>query len=198
MRKPNILEYLPEVFRQIKELISLANTDNPELETIWREIEYVYNDQFLYLMGETGTERWEKMLKISPLGTDTLEDRRFRVINRLNAQLPYTFNMLKAHLSQMCGKDGYELSYNPETWTLSVKVALSAKKQFDEICDMTKEMIPANILLYYTLLYNMYGMLKDYTHGYLSGYRHKDIRDEILESKIDTKKNTLRMKSYVM
>lgn len=180
MRQPDILEYLPDVFRQIKEMIALASADNPELLKLWNDIDKVYNDQFLYTMGEDGAARWEKMLNIQPMGTDTIEDRRFRIINRLNAQLPYTFNMLKDHLTQMCGEDGYELSYNPETWSLSVKVALSAKKQYDEIYAMTTEMIPANILLYYTLIYNTYGIIGEHRHEELRQYRHEELRAEVL------------------
>lgn len=176
----DILMYLPEVFREIREMKAHAVAQQPELEREWAAVEELYNDQFLYLMGEGGVTQWEKMLKITPLDTDTLEDRRFRIINRFNAQLPYTYNMLKYHLTQMCGPDGYKLSFNAAAWTLVVKIALTSKKQFDEILNLIEKMIPANLILDYDLLYNTYENLSRFTHGQLSAYTYGALRDEVL------------------
>lgn len=180
MRQPNILDYLPEVFKAITEMQAHANAENPELEKLWQGVENAYNDQFLYTMTENGISRWEKMLSIVPMGTDTLEDRRFRVINRLNAQLPYSYKMLESHLIQMCGESGYRMSYNPDTWTLTIKIALTSKKQFDEILVLVKQMIPMNIILDYDLLYNSHNVLSAFTHGYLSNFTYGALRNEIV------------------
>lgn len=175
-----LLDYLPSIFAGIKEMQIHANAENPEIERLWEQVENAYDDQFLYTMTENGISRWEKMLKIVPMGTDTLEDRRFRVINRVNAQLPYSMRMLEAHLNQMCGVGGYVLNYTPETWTLNVKIGLESKKQFDEILNMIQQMIPMNIILTYGLLYNRYITLEAFTHDHLSGYTYDALRNEVL------------------
>ena len=180
MREGNILSYLPEVFKSIREMTAHAEAVNPEITALWEEIEKAYNDQYLYTMTENGVKRWEKMLKIEPMGTDTLEDRRFRIINRLNAQLPYTYRMLEHHMNQMCGEGGYTMKYTPEDWKLTVKVALTQKKQFAEILDLINTMIPANIVLDYDLLYNSYELLAGYTHEQLAAYTHGQLRNEVL------------------
>lgn len=180
MREPNILDYLPEVFKDIKEIKAYAEAVNPELATLWQGVEDAYNDQFLYTMTENGIKRWEKMLKIVPMGTDTLEDRRFRIINRVNAQLPYTYKMLETHLIQMCGENGYIMSYNPDTLTLTIKIALTSKKQFDEVLVLINQMIPLNIVLDYDLLYNSHKVIGAFTHGYLTGYTYGALRNEVI------------------
>lgn len=180
MRQPNILDYLPEVFKVITEIQAHANAENPELSLLWQGVENAYNDQFLYTMTENGISRWEKMLSIVPMGTDTLEDRRFRIINRLNAQLPYTYKMLEAHLIQMCGENGYVMSYDSATWTLTIKIALTSKKQFDEILELVNSMIPVNIILDYDLLYNSHKVLGAFTHGYLANYTYGALRNEVI------------------
>lgn len=176
----DILLYLPEVFRDIREMKAHAAAQKPELEREWAALEELYNDQFLYLMGENGVAQWEKMLKIVPMETDTLEDRRFRIINRFNAQLPYTYNMLEYHLTQMCGPEGYKMSFDAAAWTLIVKIALTSKKQFDEILKLIEQMIPANLILDYDLLYNTYGNLSRFTHAQLAAYTYGALRDEVL------------------
>lgn len=180
MSQPNILEYLPEVFRDIAEIKAHAAAEKPELEALWAAVDNAYNDQFLYTMSENGISRWEKMIGITPMGTDTVEDRRFRVINRLNAQLPYSYKMLEAHLIQMCGEKGYIMSYNKDTFTLTIKIALTSKKQFDEILELINDMIPLNVILDYDLMYNKHNALNGYTYAELSAYTHGTLRNEIL------------------
>lgn len=180
MAQPNILEYLPDFLRAVKEIQIHAAAESPELTSLWEANDNAYNDQFLYLMGENGISRWEKMIGISPFGTDTLEDRRFRIINRLNAQLPYSYKMLESHLIQMCGETGYRMSYDKDTFTLTIKIALTSKKQYDEILELVNQMIPLNIVLDYDLLYNNYNVLSGYTHAELSAHTHGALRNEVI------------------
>lgn len=180
MPQPNILEYLPSVFAEVKEMIAHAGAQQPELSNLWTANDNAYADQFLYRMTENGANRWESILGITPLATDTLEERRFRIINRLNAQLPYTYRMLETHLNQMCGRDGYTMSYDASTWTLTIKVALTAKKQYDEILSLVEQMIPLNIVLDYDLLYNKHEKLAAFTHSQLAAYTYGALRDEVI------------------
>lgn len=180
MRNGDILSYLPEVFKSIREMSAHAEAVNPELTALWGDIEKAYSDQYLYEMSENGVKRWEKMIGIVPMGTDTLEDRRFRIINRLNAQLPYSYRMLESHLTQMCGPSGYKLSYDAETFTLTVKVSLAVKKQYNEIFDLVNQMIPLNIVLDYDLLYNTHTVLSGFTHAELSAFNHNALRNEAI------------------
>ena len=181
MRQPNdVLSYLPEVFGVIKEFKGFADGANPELEKAWKAVEDAYNDLYLYTMGEDKIKRWERQLGIQPMGTDTIEDRRFRIINRLNAQLPYTDRMLEYHLNQMCGENGYRKVLDADAFLLTVKIALTSKKQFNEIHEFIKEMLPANMILDYDLLYNQYLTLAGYTHAELSAYTYGNLRDEVI------------------
>lgn len=179
MPQPNILEYLPAIFADVKEMIVHASAERPELEKLWNASDDAYNNQFLYSLTENGVERWEKIIGIVPLGTDTLEDRRFRIINRVNAQLPYTYRMMEAKLTQLCGKDGYVLSYTPETYTLKARVALTRKNQLSEVRQLLHEMAPINIIIDFDLQYRSHAMLSEYTHEFLANYTHTDLRENV-------------------
>lgn len=181
MRQPNILDYLPEVFKVVSEIQAHADAENPELRFLWEAVENAYNDQFLYTMGENGIKRWENMLGVTPLDTDTIEDRRFRIINRVNAQLPYTYRMLEYHLNQMCGTNGYTMSYDKNTWTLRIRVSLEKRNQYSEVLRLVTEMIPMNILLDYSLLYNSHKVLAAFTHKQLSANTHNELRNKVLK-----------------
>lgn len=175
----NILEYLPEFLKEVKEIVIHAKAEEPELAALWGASENAYSDQFLYTMTENGIKRWEKMLDIVPMGTDSIEDRRFRIINRINAQLPYSYRMIESHLTQMCGENGYKMSYDKATWTLTVRIALTSKKQYAEVLNMVSAMIPANILLDVDLLYNKHSLLSKFTYGELAQFTHDQLRNEV-------------------
>lgn len=176
----DVIQYMPPVFAGIRDMQEFAKAVNPELSLFQKRINRAYQDMFLLDMGEDGTARWEKILGIKPAGTDKLDDRRFRIVNRLNSKLPYTLRGLRRKLSQMCGTDGYTIEYDPDTWTLAIKIALTQKKQYSELGKMLRDMIPQNIILDYDLLYNTYAGLQGYTHSVLAGYTHHQLRNDVL------------------
>jgi len=181
LREPNILDYLPEFIARVYEIIGHADGENPELQIEWDAIEQAWNDQFLYTMGEYGIKRWEKIIGITPFAADTLEDRRFRIINRLNSNVDYTYKRVYEHLVQMCGSENaFTMEYIAEIWTLQVRVALHHKQMFAEMKLWLTEIIPLNIILDIDLLYNTHRILSRFTHRFLSNYSHGGLRVEPL------------------
>lgn len=177
LRQPNILDYLPGFIARVYEIIGHAEGENPELQTLWDAIEQAWNDQFLYTMGEYGIQRWEKIIGITPYAADTLEDRRFRIINRLNSNVDYTYRRVYEHLAQMTGGEkGFTMQYIAEIWTLQVRVALHQAQQYGEMKKWLTEIIPLNIILDIDLLYNTHRILSRFTHGFLSNYTHGGLR----------------------
>ena len=89
-RTIDLLGYLPDVLKDTKEMQAIMAAEMPEIQALWQACEDVLNDQFIVEATENGVARREKMLGISPFATDTLDDRKFRILSRYNEQLPYT------------------------------------------------------------------------------------------------------------
>ncbi len=70
-------------------------------------------------------ERYEQIFGIVQ-GYRHLDERRFRVLAKINAQLPFSIRRLRQQLATLCGDDGYKLEVNGDVYTLTVKVALTA------------------------------------------------------------------------
>ena len=119
-------------------------------------------------------------MKITPKASDTLEDRRFRIINRFLNKLPYTMLSLHQTLTTLCGPNGYKIEYIPSTYTLQVRLELTAKNQLDEVIRSLKYIVPTNIVQDISLLYNQHLTVGKYTHAQLSAFRHQGIREEAL------------------
>ena len=87
-----MLDYYPNIIKVITEFQALMWTEGFEFDQLNSEFDVKYNDAYLYTMGEDRISEWEKALKITPLSTDTLEQRRDNIIakfrggNKLNTK----------------------------------------------------------------------------------------------------------------
>lgn len=179
-REIDVLTYLPNVIKEFREFKAIALAENPELISLWEVLENVMNDQFVNDSTENGVKRWETILKIVPRGTDSLDVRKFRILARLNEQLPYTMRTLENQLLTLCGADGYSVELQNETYTLIVKVNLVAKGKFNEVDALLNRTVPANMVIDLRLIYNQHSTLSQLTHGQLSAFTHSHIRNEVL------------------
>ena len=176
----DILNYLPQIMQQLEQFKQIANAENPEINTLWTAIEDLLNNQFVVSANEDGIAKYEALLDIQPKATDELEVRRFRVLGRITESIPYTYNALKAQLNNLCGNDGYTIKLNNGTYTLIVKVALTSKKQYDEVDALLKRTVPANIIIDLDLLYNSYNVLNTFTYEQLETFTYEDLRSTAL------------------
>lgn len=179
-RQVDVINYIPLILRDYKEITENANTENEELNLQWQAIEDFQNDQYCDSLTDNGCKRWESILKIVPKDTDSLADRRFRIKSRLNEKLPYTMNVLHQQLTTLCGEDGYSLERNLTTHTIKVRVDLNVKAQYDSVDALLERIRPCNMIVDLSLLYNQHKTLSNFTHSQLSNYTHKQLREDVI------------------
>jgi hypothetical protein len=115
-----------------------------------------------------------------PQDTDTLDERRFKVLTRINTQLPFSVRRLRQQLATLCGENGYKLEVGGGKYTLSVKVALTAKRNQQAVEGLLADIVPANMVCTTSLLYNQHADLTRFTHAQLALLTHFEIREEVL------------------
>ncbi|MBB6218649.1 hypothetical protein HNQ80_004823 [Anaerosolibacter carboniphilus] len=172
--------YWPPILQELREMKEISRAENPEIEAVWEDVENIMDDQFIQTATERGIARREKMLKINPFSDDTLETRRFRIQARWNEKLPYTYRVLQNRLNQLCGENGYEMTLNAGAYSLEIRIELTQKRMFDEVEKLSRQMVPANILLTVGLRYNQHSRLKQLTHLELQAYTHHNVRNEVI------------------
>lgn len=175
-----LIDYLPRVSKEVREFKTIADTEQPEIAAVWEALEAALDDQFVLDATENGVSRWEKILKIVPQATRTLDERKFLILVRLNEELPYTMTTLKQRLAGLCGEDGYSVELNNAAYTLTVEVALVAKNSMADVAALLQRAAPANLVINITLKYNRYSTLAEYTHLELAAYTHDYLRNEVL------------------
>jgi DNA-binding PadR family transcriptional regulator len=175
-----LLDYLPSVLKDIREFKLFMSSVDSENEDLYTSLSDLENNQYISTVKENGLERYEKMLKIMRKGTDTLEDRRFRIMALYNKQLPYTVISLKRDLTTLCGKGNFSIFIDYTRNIVTVKVALSAKEMFHIIVEYLETIVPLNMIINCMLLYNQYSQLDKYTYVDLGKYTYQTLREEVL------------------
>lgn len=179
MRK-KLQDYLPPILLKTYECPLLCDTEQPEIDRLRDATDAVLDAQFISTAGETAIARYEKIFGITPMDTDTLDERRFRVLAKINAQLPFSVRRLRQQLETLCGTDGYKLELDGDRYTLTVKVALTAKRNQQAVEELLADIVPANMVCTTSLLYNQHADLTRFTHAQLALLTHFAIREEVL------------------
>lgn len=178
--KISTLNYYPQYLQNIAEFKEIARVVDKEVGKLQEAINNALKDRFIRELTIVGITRWEGILKITPKGTETLDDRRFRIAARLFDELPYTLIVLKEKLALSCGKDGFKVNLENTKYKISIKVELSVKHQVEEIKKVLAKMIPANMLQYVELIYNQHQTFYKYTHAELKNRTHYSMREEVI------------------
>jgi hypothetical protein len=168
--------------QEYTEIQEIMKAEQPEFDFLWKACEDALADQFILDATEYGVGRWESMLSITPKDTDTLDERKFRILVRLNQEMPYTLTRLKEALTTLCGADGFSIDLQPAQYHIEVRLALGHHNNYQEVVDLLTKMIPANMTQYIRLMYNSHATVGKYRHMDLAVYDHKSVRSEVLNN----------------
>lgn len=175
-----LIDYIPPYEQNFLELRQLLETEQSEIDLLWTAAENALADQFILEATESAIRRWETMLGVSPKDTDTLDERKFRILTKLNQELPYTMRKLEQALTNLCGADGYSVEVKAAEYHVEVKLALTNQNNYQEVVDVLNKMIPANITQWVQIMYNSNLVLSQFTHAQLAAYTHEQLRNEVL------------------
>ena len=141
----NLLEYLPKFMQEYREIRRIIQSEEPEFKILWNLFKKVFNNQFIQYCDEDGISKFEEMLELHRYENDTLEIRIFRVLTYWNDQIPYTWRVLVNKMNQLCGTGNYELKPNFNSYELGVTTKFDDSKKYDELNNMLKTILPANL-----------------------------------------------------
>ena len=176
----NMLAYLPEYLREFRELKLLLQSEEPEFRLLWDRLDRWIDNQTITTADVDGIRRFEQFLKIIPLATDTLDERKRRVLGYENSNLPYTLKKLKETLVAMCGKGNVVCRLDYDNCTIELGVKLASVRSLTFIRDIAEMMIPLNLAFMIIVEYNRWKRFRT--------LKWKDLKTEIWESLHSDKK----------
>lgn len=113
---------------------------------------------------------------------DTLAARREKIQIKYLGQLPYTLPQLRNILQALCGAGNYAADIAVGSYHLVVKIGLAAKSNYRDVQSLLQQVIPANLTLELSQMYNTHAELGRLTHAQLAAYTHDYMRNEVLKN----------------
>lgn len=138
-----LIDYLPPVLQKVMDFMAITGAQQPEIEAAWGALDLVMNNQFIDSATEDGVAVWEKELNITPLATDTLEDRKQRIKAAWTYGVVYTYNWLVDWLKNSCGNDNPPPTINGYV----LRAALPVSVDYLRILDDMRRYVSANVLI---------------------------------------------------
>ena len=172
---------LPQLMTEYTELEGIMTVESTELNNVEAEHEALVNNRYIHTCNEDGIKRFEHIMSIVPNSNDTLEDRQFRCISKWNQTIPYNYKVLDEKLALLCGEDMYKLIVDFENQRLIIKLALANKNQFQSVVDLVYSIVPCNLLIDISIMYNTHEVLSKLTHEQMSAYTHDQLRNNVID-----------------
>ena len=79
-----ILNHYPSVIKQIEEIKQIANAEDIEFSKLNLSADKIKKNMFILTADKTGVERFEHLLRITPKGTQSLEERKAVILFQAN------------------------------------------------------------------------------------------------------------------
>ncbi len=139
-----LMDQLPTWFKPVIEYIALMKTYGVEVDSIAEKANQIYRNFFIQTCDEQRLRYWEKLFGITIRYGDTIEFRRQRLIQMFAQIVPYTVFDLRDRLTDLYGDD-YELTVDPETCKITIKVTSDRYGAVDLLYDLIWSIVPAHL-----------------------------------------------------
>ena len=162
----------------IKEIQRLYDINDWQWDELDQNVELINADMQLSTMSMQMCKIMEAYIGLKGQDDDTVEEKRFRIQGAENERTPYTFEVLKKRLDEMIGEDRVFLQIMDGT--LKADIALESKKNVVFIKELIDQVVPLDLIIEFSMIWNTYNKVHEYTHQYLSGKTHTEIKEEVL------------------
>lgn len=139
--------YFPRFYDGYVEIDAIIDTEDKAFEEIGVNFRRAINNQFIKLADETGISAYEVLFGvIADPSTETLEERRDRLLNRVSVIPYYTTIFLRNRLDSLIGAGLYNLIIDYDNYTLYLESAAENQLYYNEIAVLMSNIKPCNIV----------------------------------------------------
>lgn len=138
--------YFPRFYDGYVEIDAIIDTEDKAFEEIGVNFRRAINNQFIKLADEAGISAYEVLFDvIADPSTETLEERRDRLLNRVSVIPYYTTIFLRNRLDSLIGAGLYNLIIDYDNYTLYLESAAKNQLYYNEIAVLMSNIKPCNI-----------------------------------------------------
>ena len=175
--------FLPPVTRDSKDVQELMRIEGTALQALWEAMCDIFYNQFISTMTAYGLQQWEKIFDVMPKASDTLQDRRTRILQLLIGTRPYTVLSFQAILDNIYGLGNVTIHVDNDKYEFWMELTADMMSKNMSIREFAETIVPKNLLVLISNTQN--AALRQYTGGYvrqqgvvaIAGYTGVDIGD---------------------
>lgn len=139
----NLHQYLPEIYDEVLETDIIMDVEEKLFDFFLTLKDKIVANQYLATLDETGIVTGEKLLGITPLPNDTLDDRRKRIIALKSTKGANDVDTIKTWLNGRIGAENYLFNFSNNH--LSVTAYRSDSGLIGDLIRYFKNVLPLNI-----------------------------------------------------
>lgn len=143
----DLKSYIPKIYEEVDEIEAILEVEEPLFEGFEESIEKAFNNTFILKADSEGLKLFENILKIVSTPSESLDFRRFRIINRMSLKPPLTIRWLRSVIDEVVGDEEYTCIMDYPQYTLHVNVMARDRSWYDELYYTLYQSLPANIKL---------------------------------------------------
>ena len=166
----------PDIITQIVDIAQIYRVNDTQIEELEAAVQALDDNIFLDRMGEDIIVRWEDILAIIPLSTDTLKDRRSRIKTKVIGQIPCTYRGVLNLISQLLGDTLSTLIINTSTKNICVYLWKTHRNDGAIVEALCEDILPLDYTYSTEVNWNDHGFLSNYRHEELSMHTHEELR----------------------
>ena len=179
----SLATFLPPVTRDSKDVQELMRIEDTELQALWEAMCDIFYNQFISTMTAYGLQQWEAIFDVMPKATDTLQDRRTRILQLLMGTRPYTVLSFQVILDNIYGPGNVTIHVDNDKYEFWMELTADMMSQNMSIREFAETIVPKNLLILISNTQN--ATLRQYAGGYvrqqgiisIAGYTGVDIGD---------------------
>lgn len=172
------LSYLPLIFSEINEFRALAEVIDSFIAEAYEKLALAEKGVFIDSATGEWLSRHEDFYSIPTKKGEGDEERRFRIMTVINGELPYTMKNLKQKLRLLAGENNFEIECDAVNSTLTVTVGIEAQNSYNQVAEMLRRIVPANMALTVIQQFKTYSEVSalERTYSGMNVGTHEDYR----------------------
>lgn len=140
-----LLEYLPLFLRDYYEFKQLCKSGDVEVSSIDEAVDWNFDSAFISDCDATVLSKYERFLGIIPTSSQSIENRRNKVLLQWNTVASMTLQQFISKLQEYCGKDNFSVDNSREQFYQLVIWLNIHSVDADTIKNFVDTWLPMNI-----------------------------------------------------
>jgi len=173
-----MMQYLPNILQEVRDFQCLMGQYQEAFMKLWDQERETEENFYLETADERGLAHWERILAITKRPGSSVQERRQIIFARQSQTTPYNWGSLLTFLTVLLGSsEAYEAKLEGFTLRIVLKPAFRGMRA--DVWERLRQVVPANIEIVLTVIYNMHRQIGRMTHRELESYTHRQIRSEV-------------------